>query len=335
MANLILTAACNQTCRYCFARDVLSHYGPESIYMNPGDFEQVLDFLGRSGIDQVRLLGGEPTLHPQFPALVGTALRGGLRILVFSNGLIPESALRCLEEIPPDRAAVLINVSSFKGLEAPVKARQTNTLRRLGLRATLGLTVDGPGLEIDFLLDLIREFYLSRSIRFGLAHPGVDGANHFLHPRNYPEVGMKLAAFAGEASQSGVQLRFDCGFVPCMFPPGSMEILAEGAGDIGVQCSPILDILPDGHVIPCFPLAGVHRDIVPQNRDAAWLRGQFEDKLKPYRHIGIYRQCNRCEWRENKRCMGGCLASALRRLRRTEFRTPVAPVIGKGRSYHG
>jgi molybdenum cofactor biosynthesis enzyme MoaA len=112
MANLSVTRGCNRNCSYCFARDAFASPGQSAAFISRRDFLRALDFLERSGIDQARLLGGEPTLHPEFPYLVDRVLERGRRLLVFSNGLMPEAALRRLEHTPVDRVAVLINVNA-------------------------------------------------------------------------------------------------------------------------------------------------------------------------------------------------------------------------------
>ena len=132
MANLSLTTECNRHCRYCFARPVFRSQVTNAKHMPPEIFERALDFLKRSNIDQVRLLGGEPTLHPQFPQFVEKVKEHGLRLLVFSNGFIPEQALRCLEKTPVEQTTILINVA-IPDPSHPVRhKRQTGVFRRLG-----------------------------------------------------------------------------------------------------------------------------------------------------------------------------------------------------------
>lgn len=309
MANLSVTSLCNRDCSYCFARAALEPAG----HMTIEQFEGALDFLERSGVDQARLLGGEPTLHPDFPGLADRVLERGLRLLVFSNGLMPEAALRRLEETPTDRTGVLINI------DAAQIGAVAGTLRRLGVRATLGLNISQPGFEPGFLLDLIREFGLSRCIRFGLAHPCVAAANRFLHPRYYRAVGQRLVDFARQAEAAGVELDFDCGFVPCMFPPGGLEALGKAGADVGMRCYPIPDVLPDGSVVSCYPLAALDREPLPREHDAAWLRGRFAARLASSRTLGIFPECADCKLRESSQCAGGCLAAALRRRRQAQF----------------
>ena len=66
MANLAISAVCNQSCAYCFTVDHLEGRGngPASetsrSFMPKAELEERLDFLARSGIDEVRFLGGEP-----------------------------------------------------------------------------------------------------------------------------------------------------------------------------------------------------------------------------------------------------------------------------------
>lgn len=301
MANISLTTACNRDCVYCFAgaqrRSGVSQ-------MSLGTFERALDFLQRSGIDEARLLGGEPTLHPEFPRFAEMALERGLRVRVFSNGLMPEPALRWIES---HDVAVLLNTNE-SGDVPP-------SLRRLGTRVTLGFNIYTPTFDPAFLLDLIREHGLAPSIRFGLAHPIASASNRFLHPVHYQAVGTRLARFHEEARAAGVELSFDCGFVPCMFPPGFLDALGPAAADIGTRCSPILDVLPDGQVVSCYPLATLAREPLPDRETAADLRGRFSETFSGYRRLGVFRECAACEVRQRTRCNGGCLSASIQRLR--------------------
>jgi molybdenum cofactor biosynthesis enzyme MoaA len=111
MANLIITNVCNQKCCYCFADSYLQNNERPSANLSLSTFNKYLDYLDRSKIDQVRLLGGEPTLHPDFALFVKKSIQRRKNILIFSNGLMPESALQTLLEIPKDNVRVLVNVT--------------------------------------------------------------------------------------------------------------------------------------------------------------------------------------------------------------------------------
>ncbi|GAK58914.1 radical SAM domain protein [Candidatus Vecturithrix granuli] len=319
MANLSITTACNRQCRYCFARSAFTSRISDVLNMDAVTFRRALDFLERSGIDQARLLGGEPTLHPHFPDLVAQVMDRCLRLLVFSNGLMPEAALQCLEATPLERTAVLINILMFGESTSKEQERLVSVLRQLGPRVLLGLNIDTPAVQFDFTLDLIQAYQLAKTIRLGLAHPTLTGENHFLHPRDYSTIGRRVIEFARRAQAAGVNLEFDCGFTPCMFPPEGLEILGEPLAELGQRCNPILDILPDGQVVACYPLASMHYEMLPDEHDATWLRSQFEKTFESYHSIGIFKECSVCPLKKSGVCRGGCLATAMRRLRHAAF----------------
>ena len=281
-------------------------------------FGRALDFLERSEIEQLRLLGGEPTLHPEFPIFIKQALDRNFRVLVFSNGYMPKTALDCLQKVPSDRVNVLVNLSSSETFSPPSQ-RLIAVFQRLTDRIIPGINIDSPAIQFDGLIELIDRYQLSRTIRLGLAHPIVTGENHFLHPRYYATVGQKILVFAERANKTGIALELDCGFVPCMFSPDALDSLGTAADDIGQRCNPILDILPDGQVISCYPLSSLHQESLPEQHDASWLREQFEQRFAPYRRFGIFRECAACLLRANGSCTGGCLSAAMQRLRYESF----------------
>jgi radical SAM protein with 4Fe4S-binding SPASM domain len=324
MANISLTATCNRTCSFCFASDAMD--GAPSSYMPLEQFEASLDFLERSGIPEARLLGGEPTIHPQFTDMVDRAQARGLRVAVFSGGLIPEKALRRLEAIPEPRLSVLLNVIDPGTGDAREVARQAEVMRRLGSRVLLGVTIDSPGVQLDFLLDLIAAHGLARSIRLGLGHPTLGGSNAHLHPRHYPEVGRRVTEFGLRAQSLGVAIDFDCGWVPCMFPPGALEALGKTSADVGLRCNPILDLLPDGQVISCYALSGHAAERLSPESDAGWFRQRLSERQQSDRHFMLFRECEGCEWRARGECTGGCLSASLGRLRQRAFEVTVPEV---------
>jgi hypothetical protein len=317
MANLSLTASCNRACSFCFAADAMeSHEG--ATYLPLDVVESSFDFLTRSRIPEARLLGGEPTIHPDFDRIVDRALERGFRLLVFSGGLIPARALRKLESVPEHLLSVLVNVIAPGGRASEI-ARQEEVFRRLGRRVILGVTIDAPAVELRFLLDLIERFDLGRTVRLGLGHPILEGGNSHVHPRHYPEVGRRTAEFGLAAQRHGVRLSFDCGWVPCMFPDGAMEALGLTSNEVGLRCNPILDLLPDGKFISCYPLATHAVEPLPLYSDAAAVRAAFIARQEPDRHFRLYKECETCDWRARGECTGGCLAASLRRVRRRQF----------------
>ena len=319
MANLTVSAVCNQHCPYCFTSDHLNGSGADRSFLEISDFDARLDFLDRSGIDQVRLLGGEPTLHPQFPELIKRARARNKKIVVFTNGLMSEEALACLEELPTTECNVLVNVNEPAEANKETFERQRATIHRLGERALLGFNIYRTNFHPNFLLSLIAEARCRPAIRLGMAQPCLSGNNHYIHPKQYPFVGEKVASLARTAARDGVRLEFDCGFVRCMFSNEDLETIKGLGADVGWRCNPILDIDIEGRVIHCYPLSRLGSLPLTPQTDAPALRNAFESSTRPYRQAGVFQECSTCPFKTAGECSGGCLAATIRRFRHTPF----------------
>ena len=81
--ELEITSRCQLTCSsHCYAEA-----GPTRDHgtMTAADWQRIIDEAAHLGVETVQLIGGEPTLHPQFTELAWHALNAGLRVQVFSN----------------------------------------------------------------------------------------------------------------------------------------------------------------------------------------------------------------------------------------------------------
>jgi len=316
VANLAISAVCNQNCAYCFTSDHLGR-GSNGDFMPVSRFEDCLAFLTRSNLGEVRLLGGEPTLHPQFADLVGRARMAGKEVTVFTNGLMPPSALACLEALSPDLCTVVVNVNEPG--DASVFEQQLETIRRLADLAMPGFNIYHTDFEPGFLLDLVAETGCQPVIRLGMAQPCLSGLNRYIHPNQYRAVAVKIVKLARQAARSGASLDFDCGFVRCMFAADELEMLRDAGSNAGWRCSPILDVDIEGNVIHCYPLARLMSLPLTSAVDASALRGLFEEKTVAYRQAGVFPECSACAFKASGECTGGCLAATIRRFRRTPF----------------
>jgi hypothetical protein len=317
-------------CAYCFAEDHMqTAIGDHAqTFITLDTFEARLDALDRSGIDEIRLIGGEPTLHPQFPALIERARRRGKHLVVFTHGLISERALAVLEAIPVDACTILVNTNASRHIDGPTpdeQARRRAVLLRLGARALPGFTIDTPGAALDFLLSLALETGCQPKIRLGLAQPILSGRNRYLHPKQYPLVGQPIARFAQAAAQYGITVELDCGFVRCMFSETELEMLHAAGVETAWRCSPILDVGIDGTIMHCFSLGS---RVVLRPTDSATatdLRAALADQVRPYRAAGIYKACSSCSFKLTGACTGGCLSATLQRFRASPAPRLVVP----------
>jgi radical SAM protein with 4Fe4S-binding SPASM domain len=316
MTNLILTRVCNQKCTFCFT-NFLTQPQREA-FVSLERFHEMIAFLDRSNSTQVRFLGGEPTIHPRFPELLDSAAKSDKKIVIFSNGLIPEKSLEAIENYSAKELIVLINANVFsdnsgnKGIIAKIR----NVLTRLKGKCQLGYTIFKSNFSIISLMELIDEFDLIKSIRLGVAQP-TSWDNKYLPVRCYPFIGQKIASFAETLKEKDIIIELDCGFVRCMFSDKEMDTLAKFEVKFGWHCSPIIDIDLDGSALACFPLSQEMRVKDATSLSQSEVLYEFNKKFQIIRGIGIYPECQNCIYLENQICSGGCLSMVLKRFHKT------------------
>ena len=311
MANLILTNDCNASCEFCFAAEHRSRSRQNGFRMMDGpEFSAYLEFICRAGINELRLLGGEPTLHPQFSDFVAAGRNQGMSILVFTNGSMPDPALNTLASLSPDVCTVVINMNA--ALAYGKQERLRKVLQTLGKRAVPGITLASADFSLLPILTMIEKFGLERKIRVGLSHPVWSGSNRFLHPKRYTAVGEALLEQSFLTGKYSVDLEADCGFVRCMFGEHFRQLCANGFR-YSSNCTPVVDLCTGGIMLPCFALSGLmslNREDFP---DVQAAYETFTEKLKPWHTFGIYPECTQCPYYESEECCGGCVAVRLKR----------------------
>lgn len=99
---LEIIGKCQLACEHCYADS-----GPTGTHgsMSRADWCQVIDEAAELGVEMVQLIGGEPTLHPDLPALVRHALNRGIDVEVFSNLVRISAELWNTFELPGVRLA--------------------------------------------------------------------------------------------------------------------------------------------------------------------------------------------------------------------------------------
>lgn len=312
MANQIITNYCNANCPFCFAADSRIRMLRSGNYqMDETEVRSWLDFTIRGGINELRLLGGEPTMHPHFDNFVKIGREAGCTIMVFSNGVMSERSRNALAELDPEVCKVVVNMNAAVGNRE--KQIRQKTLETLGPRVSLGYTLTSPDFSFSEAVNLIETYGLRKNIRIGLSNPTWRGGNKALHPKRYPAIGQALFEQSFLTSRHEISLDADCGFVRCMFG-NNFNRLKENGFHYVSNCTPVLDLCTGGKIIPCFALSNLfslNREDYP---DAKAAFQAMTERIKPWRSFGIYPECTDCACFETKECSGGCVAARLRRL---------------------
>lgn len=310
MANLLLTSYCNRTCPYCFAQETMAQSGAQR--MSLGEIVDIADQILGSGGDSLGLLGGEPTLHPEFVEIVGYLLRRGLKVRVFTNALVRPGLLERIEALPRERLRFIVNVNSPE-IETPEHhRRQIDFIRRLPSSCDLGVNVYRPDLDLSFLVDVASRAGLTGAwIRIGLAQPIVGEANDFLRLEDYRRVTASIVRLAVPAFERKLRLGFDCGFPLCAFSDEQLGCLYRCGANLRFACKAAVDIAPGHEAWSCFPLAQHTRIRYDGHGSIKQLTEVFYEGTRKTRERlgrGVFAECATCVHAELGQCDGGCIA---------------------------
>ena len=261
--NILLTTACDKGCSFCFADN------SDKQEMTLATFTQLLDFIQKSApVPFFKLMGGEPTTHPQFVIFVEEILKRNLRFGLITNGLYNDSTIAdvltkaiaqgCLE-------SVLINCSELdvnNNLER-MRSNYESVLPLYKTKPTFSLTGaltlsrhKKPEAELAYVVWLIKQLEI-HTLRISLDFLGNNSQDTtFINNTIY---GDKIKDIVLLCHQHAITPTGDCILLPCLFSDTFFfqKKLPELMKNIRTHChdaaSMPFDIYPNLSYFHCYP----------------------------------------------------------------------------------
>jgi MoaA/NifB/PqqE/SkfB family radical SAM enzyme len=205
--NLMLTEACDKGCNYCFNRNNRSN-----AIMSIKQVEWALSQPGNI----CKILGGEPTLHPDIGKIISMSVLSGKKTSLFSNLLFGDSVLEdlCRNEITG--IEIIANATDLEiGNRKQIWLKNYNTLRNNG--AILGISITVVKGQDYSWTKLFIEETKPNFVRLSTEIPVQKEENRYINDKEYGNI---FSNIARTCQLNAINCYMDCSVVPCMFEHG-------------------------------------------------------------------------------------------------------------------
>jgi len=318
---LILTYECNNRCRWCYTK--ASGFSKKQMPLEMA--KQSLKLMKQIGIDNVGLLGGEPTLYKNIIELIRFGKNLGLTLTLYSNGrnLADENFVKQLKEANLDYIHVSVQscdprmhekIVGVKGAFAETRKGIENAVKyRLNLNLSAVLSI--PDFKLYHKLMDYFSFAKPRWIFFrevpivGMHNPLKN--QDVLSNKESLELMLKIHDYT---KKIGIETVFFARMPLCWFKDTELKPLIYSQklfGHCHVYSAGNLIVDVNGKVLPCAQWINLHcmnlfpkRKIISKNRFLSeWKEIQEELVQSIIRYPD--ERCRQCElWGEY--CTGGC-----------------------------
>ena len=310
--NLLLTEKCAGKCPYCFNGAVQEHtLDQHKTTMDLEAVEIALEFLIRSQIKQVRLMGGEPLLYPKLGELMDLVYRADSwdNIIIFTSGIFPQSAFQYIDSSKTHIVFNINNPSIYKNNEHDIIRKNLRLAVENGFLVTFGYNIYQEKFDYSFLLKLAEEFGVE-SIRVCIANPIGTMQTEILRGTQRKNVGSRILEMVEACSKQEIGIVFDCILPQCLFSDeeyGRLGKLMKGNAMRDGVCSPALDIRPDLTVHRCFAMGDDLRVHIKDFSNSGELADYFIESTDRFKWLIPPEGCEDCPEYLNRKCQGDCL----------------------------
>lgn len=315
--NLAITTNCNKGCPYCFASQKRSETIDDNQTMSLETFKKMLDKIEGG---HVKLIGGEPTMHPQFNEFLDEIVSRGMGVTVISNFLFGEKVREKLIEVSTKtRLGFLINATNLDERGLIKKwAKNYNALyyhfykMDAEEKLSCGITFENDKdwkYYVNYIDFLLKHVPTIERLRMSLPFPGDrEEKENFFFINNH-DLGEKFLTVTKKAMDNGATPSIDCVIYPCMFKnKEEFKFVRKFAQNFKSVCSGIpADVFPNGEVIHCYPLKdSITLDSNKYKDFNKVLDVMSGDYTRHKSNIYLPAECKKCR-HLHKGCDGPCL----------------------------
>lgn len=302
--SISINTDCNGNCPYCFQQN----YHGQHKYMSINEFKNILDWCGP--LDKVKLLGGEPTLHPYFIDFVKELINRRIQPEILTNASTYNPKLWA--DLSEMNLQYLINCNHEKNLDQVfIDNLKILVSNKIDSTITIGITLlgdtDYDQYSIDFLQYIIAVFSnVPFVIRIGLATP-------YAGEYTIIDYSNSINQLLDIVDTSFCTLKLDCHVNCCNFDYktfGRMLYDEKVFDPTLVPClNPLCAIRLDGSVLYCDSLDDIRINHYSECKDL----NECENILKRKRDelmadLSIDFLCNNGSLCSNPICSGPCPA---------------------------
>jgi len=325
--NFVITNSCNKGCEYCFARESRNNIieNKEKIDM---DFIQFCEYIAKvprnkEGYGHIKLLGGEPTQHPELERILEAAKNKKIYITMISNFLFSDDILKILMEYTANGTITgfLINSTDLdKNNRMEIFSYNYNKLyeflyptekeKTLSLGITFSENYDWK-YYINYIKFLKENLISIERLRLSLPFPGdMKDKNKFIFINN-KDFGFKILSAVKQSIDLGFINSIDCTAYPCMFNNREeWKYVERFVNKIRINCnggSP-MDIFPDGTISYCYPLKESIKLSINKYNNFDEVQKDLMKRYALIMHmVDKPEECKKCEFFTKKACEGPCL----------------------------
>lgn len=320
MPNISLTFRCNLRCPYCFAHEFVDD-SANDIALD--DFDTAVAFATKGGPVHLGLIGGEPTLHPQFGEIAQRIIDNPLieSATVFTNGMLLD---RFTDVLAHPKLSLLVNWNAPDMLGAAAFQRIRDNVDALifehamGNRLNLGLNLYDAAMDYGYMLELLKRYGL-RKVRISLTVPDFPEGCRTDVLAYFCEYKPFLLDLFRALDAIGVLPYYDCNRPPyCIWTDEEkawLEAYADAHGepesslvDTKSFCRPVIDILPDLRAVRCFGMSFFDKVPIADFASLDELTAYFMRTIdrRAYR-ISASKECENCHLRRTWLCCQGCM----------------------------
>ena len=316
--NILITTSCSKGCSFCFAKDK-NH---QAEYMSLANFQKLLDMVQRSTQrPNIKILGGEPTQHPQFGDFIQELETRNIAFSLITNCLWPEGIQEILDPVIAQglMQSALVNAAELQGRAVfenfqnnydylEKKSREIHSLRvSCGVTFHRDFSVAEEVAYVQWLLDNV----VLHQLRISIDFLGENTDDTMLIKNTV--YGDKIQAILKLCGTHLIPVSGDCVVYPCMFEDAhfARRILPELAKTIQFTCADYsmpFDIYPDLSYFHCYPahcFGG--KNILDFQTPEQAMEDMRIRKVALMNMRSIPKDCQDCTWHKHSECAGPCL----------------------------